>query len=134
YGELPNWPASNVIGHAGKLVVGTARRRRVAALAGRVHAYEGHPLSTVVFATRVMGRLGVRELVVTNAAGGVNTGFGRGALMVIDDPINLMGANPLTGENDDRFGPRFPDMTEVCSRRLRPIADEAAAARGLSVT
>ena len=133
YGELPDWPVSKVVGHAGKLVIGSVAGRRVAALAGRAHAYEGHPLSTVVFATRVMGRLGVRELVLTNAAGGVNTGFGRGALMVIDDHINLMGANPLTGDNDDRFGPRFPDMTEVYSKRLRRIADEAAAAKGLSV-
>jgi purine-nucleoside phosphorylase len=131
YGELPDWPASNVVGHAGRLVVGTVADRRVAALAGRVHLYEGHPLGTVVFATRVMGRLGVKELVVTNAAGGVNTAFGRGALMVIDDHINLMGANPLMGDNDDRFGPRFPDMTEVYSKRLRRLADEAAAARGL---
>jgi purine-nucleoside phosphorylase len=133
YGELPNWPASKVIGHAGKLVVGSVAGRGVAALAGRVHSYEGHPLSTVVFATRVVGRLGVRELILTNAAGGVNTGFGRGALMVIDDHINLMGANPLMGENDERFGARFPDMTEVYSTRLRRIADEAAAARGLRV-
>jgi purine-nucleoside phosphorylase len=133
YGDLPNWPVSNVVGHAGKLVVGTVKGRRVAALAGRVHAYEGHPLDTVVFAARTIGRLGVKELVVTNAAGGVNTAFGRGALMVIDDHINLMGANPLTGPNDERFGPRFPDMTEVYSKRLRRIADAAAAAKGLSV-
>jgi purine-nucleoside phosphorylase len=133
YGELPDWPASNVAGHAGRLVVGTVADRRVAALAGRVHLYEGHPLGAVVFATRVMGRLGVKELVVTNAAGGVNTAFGRGALMVIEDHINLMGANPLMGDNDDRFGPRFPDMTEVYSKRLRRLADEAAAAKGLSV-
>ena len=133
YGELPNWPASTVVGHPGRLVIGTVAGKRIAALAGRVHAYEGHPLSTVAFATRVMGRLGVRQLVLTNAAGGVNTGFARGALMIIDDHINLLGANPLAGENDERFGPRFPDMTEVYSTRLRRIADEAAAAKGLSV-
>jgi purine-nucleoside phosphorylase len=133
YGDLPNWPVSKVVGHPGKLVVGTVTGRRVAALAGRIHAYEGHALSTVVFATRVMGRLGVKELVVTNAAGGVNTALGRGALMVIEDHINLMGANPLMGQNDERFGPRFPDMTEVYSKRLRRIADEAAAAKGLTV-
>ncbi len=133
YGELPNWPASTVVGHSGRLVIGTVAGKRIAALAGRVHAYEGHPLSTVAFATRVMGRLGVRQLVLTNAAGGVNTGFARGALMIIDDHINLLGANPLAGENDERFGPRFPDMTEVYSTRLRRIADEAAAAKGLSV-
>lgn len=134
YAELPNWPASKVVGHAGRLVIGTVAGKRVAALAGRVHAYEGHPLGTVAFAARVMGRLGVKELVLTNAAGGVNTGFTRGALMIIDDHINLIGANPLAGENDDRFGPRFPDMTEVYSKRLRRIADEAAVAKGLAVT
>jgi len=134
YSDLPNWPASTVAGHSGRLVIGTVAGTRVAALAGRVHAYEGHPLSTVAFATRVMGRLGVKQLVLTNAAGGVNTGFARGALMIIDDHINLLGANPLAGENDERFGPRFPDMTEVYSKRLRRIADEAAAAKGLPVT
>ena len=134
YSDLPNWPASTVVGHSGRLVIGTVAGRRVAALAGRVHAYEGHPLSTVAFATRVMGRFGVKQLVLTNAAGGVNTGFARGALMIIDDHINLLGANPLAGENDERFGPRFPDMTEVYSKRLRRIADEAAAAKGLPVT
>ncbi len=133
YAELPNWPASTVIGHPGRLVIGLSAGRRVAALAGRVHAYEGHSPDAVAFATRVMGRLGVKRLVLTNAAGGVNTAFSRGALMIIDDHINLLGANPLAGENDDRFGPRFPDMTEVYSTRLRRIADEVAAARGLSV-
>ncbi len=134
YAELPHWPVSTVVGHPGRLVVGTSDGKRVAALAGRVHAYEGHPPDAVAFATRVLGRLGVQQLVLTNAAGGVNTGFSRGALMIIDDHINLLGANPLAGENDDRFGPRFPDMTEVYSMRLRRIADEAAAAKGLSVT
>ncbi len=134
YAELPHWPVSTVVGHPGRLIVGTFAGKRVAALVGRVHAYEGHPPDAVAFATRVMGRLGVQQLVLTNAAGGVNTGLSRGALMIIDDHINLLGANPLAGENDDRFGPRFPDMTEVYSTRLRGIADEAAAARGLSVT
>ena len=133
YGELPHWPASAVVGHAGKLVVGSVAGRRVAVLAGRAHAYEGHSLGTVVFGTRVMGRLGIKELIVTNAAGGVNTSFARGALMVIDDHINLLGANPLSGENDERFGTRFPDMTEVYSTRLRRIADAAAAAKGISL-
>ena len=133
YGELPNWPASTVVGHPGRLVIGTSAGKRVAALAGRVHAYEGHPPGAVAFATRVMGRLGVQQLVLTNAAAGVNTGFSRGALMIIDDHINLFGANPLAGENDERFGPRFPEMTEVYSKHLRHIADEAAAAKGLSV-
>jgi len=131
YGDLPHWPASRVIGHEGKLVVGRVAGRRVAALAGRVHAYEGHDLQTVTFAVRTLGLLGVRTLILTNAAGGVNTGFSQGALMVIDDHINLMGQNPLAGPNDERFGERFPDMTEVYSPRLRAIADRAGKAINL---
>jgi purine-nucleoside phosphorylase len=133
YAELPHWPVSRVVGHEGRLVVGQVGRVRVAALSGRVHFYEGHDLSTVVFATRVMGRLGVRQLILTNAAGGINTSFAAGALMVIDDHINLLGSNPLVGANDDRFGTRFPDMSEVYSRRLRGIADDAARAAGVAV-
>ena len=134
YAELPHWPVSNVVGHAGRLVIGRVAGRQVAALAGRAHFYEGHDLSTVVFATRVIGRLGVREIILTNAAGGINTGFASGALMVIDDHISLLGSNPLLGPNDERFGPRFPDMSEVYSKRLRTIADEAARARGIPVS
>ena len=133
YTELPHWPASRVIGHEGKLVVGTTRGRRIIALAGRCHLYEGHGARTVTFAVRVLGLLGVRTLIVTNAAGGINTGFSQGALMVIDDHVNLMGTNPLAGENDDRFGPRFPDMTEVYSSRLRGIADRVGQANGLKL-
>jgi purine-nucleoside phosphorylase len=133
YAELPHWPPSSVIGHSGKLVIGTVAGKRIAALSGRVHFYEGFDLQTVVFATRVMGRLGVRRLILTNAAGGINTAFASGALMIIDDHINMLGSNPLIGANDDRFGPRFPDMTEVYSRRLRGIADDVARARGIPV-
>ena len=131
YGTLPHWPVSRVVGHDGQLVVGTSRGRRIAALAGRVHLYEGHDARTVTFAVRVLGLLGVKTLILTNAAGGINTAFGQGALMVIDDHVNLTGANPLVGENEDRFGARFPDMTEVYSARLRGIADEAGRALGL---
>ena len=133
YGEIPHWPASAVIGHAGKLVVGTLAGKRVAALSGRAHFYEGHDLRTVTFATRVMWLLGVKTLILTNAAGGINTAFKPGTLMVIDDHINLLGSNPLVGPNDDRFGFRFPDMTEVYSARLRGIADAAAQARDVFV-
>ncbi len=133
YAELPNWPLSTVVGHPGRLVIGTCGGKRVAALAGRVHAYEGYPSAVVAFATRVLARLGVTQVILTNAAGGVNTTFSRGTLMIIDDHLNLLGANPLTGPHDDRFGLRFPDMTEVYSARLRGIADEAAVAKGLSV-
>ena len=125
YDQLPHWPVSKVIGHDGKLTVGTVKGRRIAALAGRSHLYEGHDVGTVTFSVRVLGLLGVKTLILTNAAGGVNTGFSQGALMFIDDHINLMGANPLAGPNEDRFGPRFPDMTEVYSPRLRKIADQA---------
>jgi len=131
YRELPHWPASRIIGHDGKLVVGTSGGGMIAALAGRVHLYEGHDARTVTFAIRALGLLGVKTLILTNAAGGVNTGFAKGALMVIDDHINLMGANPLVGDNDDRFGPRFPDMTEIYSSRLRGIADRAGKAINL---
>lgn len=131
YDTIPGWPRSTVVGHAGKLVAGTVRGRRVAVLSGRAHFYEGHPMATVVFATRVMAALGVRILLLTNAAGGINTSFAQGVLMVMDDHLNLMGTNPLVGPNEDRFGARFPDMTEVYSRRLRGIADQVAAAIGL---
>jgi purine-nucleoside phosphorylase len=134
YGDLPHWPKSNVIGHDGKLVVGKSHGRLVAALAGRVHLYEGRDAQTVTFAVRALGLLGVRMLILTNAAGGVNTSFSQGALMVIDDHINLTGANPLTGPNEDRFGPRFPDLTEVYSSRLRAIADQAGNAVGLRLS
>jgi purine-nucleoside phosphorylase len=131
--DIPNWPASAVIGHAGTLVVGTLGGKRILALSGRVHFYEGHDLRTVTFATRVVGALGIRTLILTNAAGGINLTFKPGTLMVMDDHINLMGSNPLVGANDDRFGPRFPDMSEVYSRRLRQIADATAQARGLAI-
>ena len=133
YGDIPNWPASAVIGHAGKLVMGTLGGKRVAALSGRAHFYEGHDLLTVTFATRVMWMMGIKTLILTNAAGGINTSFQPGTLMIIDDHINLLGSNPLVGPNDDRFGFRFPDMTEVYSKRLRGLADAAAAARGVRV-
>jgi purine-nucleoside phosphorylase len=133
YETIPHWPASRVIGHAGRLVAGTAKGRRVLALSGRAHFYEGHDLGTVTFATRVLGRLGVNTLFLTNAAGGINVKFGSGALMVIDDHINLQGTNPLIGPNDDRFGRRFPDMSEIYSKRLRGLADTAAKAIPLAI-
>ena len=119
YAELPHWPASKVIGHEGKLVIGMLGGKRVAALSGRAHFYEGHDLRTVTFATRAIARLGVKALILTNAAGGINTNLKPGTLMVMDDHINLLGSNPLVGPNEDAFGPRFPDMSEVYSKRLR---------------
>jgi purine-nucleoside phosphorylase len=133
YADIPHWPQSSVIGHAGRLVAGTVQVRHVLALSGRAHFYEGHDLRTVTFAVRVLGRLGIRTLLLTNAAGGINTRFTKGALMVIDDHINFLGSNPLVGPNEDRFGVRFPDMSEVYSQRLRAIADDAARRIGLPV-
>lgn len=133
YGEIPEWPATGVAGHDGRLGIGTVAGRRVAVLSGRAHLYEGHGVDRVVFATRVMARLGVKTLILTNAAGGINPAFGKGALMVIDDHINFLGRNPLTGPNDERFGVRFPDMTEVYAKRLRDLADEVARERGVPV-
>lgn len=133
YSEIPYWPASNVIGHEGRLVLGEVAGRRIAALSGRAHFYEGHDLRTVTFAIRVLGVLGVKTLILTNAAGGINSRFSPGDLMVIDDHINLLGGNPLTGPNDERFGVRFPDLTHVYSPRLRRLADQAAAAQGLTL-
>lgn len=133
YGDIPHWPVTRVAGHAGRLVSGAHAGRRVLALAGRVHFYEGHDMATVTFATRVLGTLGVRHLILTNAAGGINAALEPGTLMLIDDHINLLGTNPLVGANEDRFGPRFPDMSEVYSARLRRLAAEAGAALDIPV-
>ena len=133
YAALPNWPATAVVGHAGTLTVGTLSGRTVAALGGRVHFYEGHDMATVTFATRVLATMGIRRLILTNAAGGINLDFKPGTLMVMDDHINLMGTNPLVGPNEERFGPRFPDMSEVYSSRLRGLADRAAGEIGLTL-
>jgi purine-nucleoside phosphorylase len=133
YKAIPHWPVSRVIGHSGRIVIGSSGGQRVLALAGRAHAYEGHDAGAVTFAVRVLGRLGVKTLILTNASGGINPRFTRGALMIIDDHINFTGANPLVGPNEDRFGGRFPDMSEVYSSRLRQIAHESAAAMGLTL-
>ena len=131
YGELPHWPVAQVEGHAGRVVAGMLRGRPVVALAGRSHFYEGIGVAAVTFAVRVLAVLGVRVLVLTNAAGGINSAFAPGSLMVIDDHINLMGTNPLAGPHDPRFGARFPDMSEVYSVRLRTIAANAARSTGI---
>lgn len=133
YPDLPHWPASHVIGHEGKLVIGTLAGKRVAALSGRAHFYEGHDLRTVTFAARVIARLGVNALILTNAAGGINTNLKPGTLMVMDDHINLLGSNPLVGANEDAFGARFPDMSEVYSKRLRGLADQVAREQRLNL-
>lgn len=133
YTDIPHWPAATVVGHAGTLVAGRSGSTPILALAGRAHFYEGHPMSVVTFATRVLGLLGVRHLLLTNAAGGINTKFASGALMLIEDHLNFMGTNPLVGPNDARLGARFPDMSEVYSRRLRDLATSVAADMGMSL-
>src|SRR5213079_2389669 len=125
YDEIPGFAHATVEGHAGRLVIGKAGNVAVAAMQGRFHFYEGYSLEEVTFPIRVLKLLGVNTLMLTNAAGSLNTELTPGSLMVISDHINLMGANPLIGPNDDRFGPRFPDMSEVYSTRLRRLADEA---------
>jgi purine-nucleoside phosphorylase len=126
YAEIPGWPMSTAEGHAGKLVIGSCGPATVAVMAGRVHLYEGYTPAQVTFGIRVLARLGVRTLVLTNAAGGINPGFARGALVLIADHINLQGANPLAGPNDDSLGPRFPDMSEAYPADLRRTAREVA--------
>jgi len=127
YAEIPGWPCSTAVGHAGKLVLGLLGRLSLAVMAGRAHLYEGYSPAEVTYGVRVLGTLGVRAIVFTNAAGGINTALGPGCLVLIADHINLQGLNPLRGPNDDRLGPRFPDMSGVYSKEYRRIAQQAAA-------
>ena len=131
YSEIPAFPKSTAIGHAGQLVIGKADGVAVAAMQGRVHLYEGYSAQEVTFPVRVFGRMGIRAVILTNAAGGINLTFSQGALVLIRDHINLQGANPLVGANDDRFGPRFPDMTHAYSKDYRAMASEEAAKLGI---
>jgi purine-nucleoside phosphorylase len=126
YAEIPGWPGSTAVGHAGKLVIGKLGELAVAVMAGRAHLYEGYTPAQVTFGVRVLGRLGVRSMVFTNAAGGIDLTLEQGGLVLISDHINLQGVNPLTGPNDDSLGPRFPDMSEAYSRAYREAAKEVA--------
>ena len=126
YSDIPGWPGSTAVGHAGKLVIGKLGDTQVAVMAGRAHLYEGYTPAQVTFGVRVLGSLGVRSMVFTNAAGGINLALERGGLVLISDHINLQGVNPLTGPNDDTLGPRFPDMSEAYSRAYRDAAKEVA--------
>lgn len=131
YCEIPHFPSSTVSGHAGNLVLGNAEGIPAVALQGRIHLYEGYSITEVAYPARVLGCLGIRRLLVTNAAGGINPEFRPGDLMLITDHINLMGANPLVGINLEELGPRFPDMSEAYSSALREIAQEGARAKGI---
>ncbi len=126
YKDIPHFPVSTAIGHAGRLVIGLCGKTPVAVMQGRVHFYEGYSLQQVVFPTRVLGAFGLSSIIYTNAAGGIKKSFKMQGMMLMRDHINMMGANPLTGKNDDRFGLRFPDMTEAYSKRLRALAKREA--------
>jgi purine-nucleoside phosphorylase len=134
YSEIPGWPVSTAVGHAGKLVIGELEGIGVAVMAGRAHLYEGNSPAQSVYGVRVLGALGVRSMVFTNAAGGINLAYQRGGLVLITDHINLQGCNPLVGPNDDSLGPRFPDMSEAYSRAYLEIARQVAADLGITVS
>lgn len=131
YSEIPNFPVSTVEGHSGNLIFGTLGTKRVLAMQGRFHYYEGYDMKQVTFPVRVMKQLGIDTLFVSNAAGGMNKEFRVGDIMVITDHINLFPENPLRGKNYDELGPRFPAMTEAYDQRLIAIADDIAAEKGI---
>lgn len=131
FSQIPDFPQPTVEGHAGAFVVGSCQGKTVIALQGRIHYYEGHPQQVITIPVRVMALLGVRKLVLTNAAGGVNLNFYPGDLMLISDHINFSGNNPLIGQNLSDFGPRFPDLSDVYSQRLRRIILDKAAHSGI---
>ena len=133
YADIPQWPASTAIGHAGKLVFGDLGGVPTVVMSGRNHLYEGYTAKQVVLGVRAMAGLGIEALVVTNAAGGINLAYTRGALVLISDHINLQGTNPLIGPNDDSLGPRFPDMSEAYSLRLRAVAQSVARELGFTM-
>jgi purine-nucleoside phosphorylase len=132
YEKIPGFPRSTAIGHAGRLVIGKIENIAVAAMQGRVHFYEGYTAQQVAFPMRVLGRLGIRSAILTNAAGGINKEYKQGALVVISDHLNLQGINPLIGPNDERFGPRFPDMTQAYWKPYREIALAEATKLGIA--
>lgn len=134
YHEIPGWPGSTAAGHAGKLILGRLGDLPMAVMAGRAHLYEGYSPAQVTYGVRVLGSLGVQAMVFTNAAGGINLALERGGLVLISDHINLQGTNPLTGQNDDSLGPRFPDMSEAYSKEFRNAAKRVAAELCIPIT
>ena len=133
YTDIPGWPRSTAVGHSGELVFGEISGIPAVVMAGRAHMYEGYSAARAAFGVRVLGLLGVKSLVLTNAAGGINFEYGRGALVTISDHINLLGSNPLSGANDEDLGPRFPDMTEAYSVRYREVAGTVADQLGIEL-
>lgn len=133
YSEIPHFPLSTVPGHSGRLIIGAVRGTPVAVMQGRVHAYEGYSSAEVTFPVRVLGGLGVSALILTNAAGGIRLDLEQGQLVLLSDHINFTGRNPVSGPNDDRLGPRFFDMSEAYSQRLRQLAHDAAKLEGFKL-
>ena len=133
YADIPGWPQSTAVGHAGKLVIGSLDGLEIAVLAGRSHFYEGYTPAQVTTGVRVLAQLGVKSVVFTNAAGGINLSYQQGGLVLISDHINLQGMNPLIGPNDDTCGPRFPDMSDAYCAAYRTIARQAASEFGIEL-
>jgi purine-nucleoside phosphorylase len=133
YEKIPHFARSTVTGHKGDLILGTLEGRRVVAMEGRFHAYEGYSMEQITFPVRVMRALGAQQLIVSNACGGLNPKYAKGDVMLIDDHINLMGSNPLIGPNDDALGPRFPDMCRPYDPELLKVAEEVAKTEGIKV-
>lgn len=133
YADIPGWPHSTAIGHAGRLVIGSLDGIEVAVLSGRAHLYEGYSPAQVTVGVRVLGALGVKSIVFTNAAGGVNRSYQQGGLVLISDHINLQGVNPLIGPNDETLGPRFPDMSDAYAADFREIAREVGRELGVDL-
>jgi purine-nucleoside phosphorylase len=133
YETIPHYPRSTAIGHAGRMVIGKLGDVTVAAMQGRVHQYEGYTARQAAFPVRVFGLMGLKSIILTNAAGGINKNYGQGALVLMSDHINLQAANPLIGPNDDRFGLRFHDMSDAYSKRYREIAKEEGTRLGIQL-
>ncbi len=133
YADIPHFKSVKIKGHAGKLVLAEISGRSIAILQGRFHYYEGHDIRDTVFPVRLLGKLGIKKLIITNAAGGLNPDFTPGNLMIIRDHINMMGSNPLVGENDDRIGTRFPDMSHVYSKSMAAITEKHMEALNIPV-
>lgn len=133
YTEIPGFPVSTVKGHDGKLIFGKINSKEVCVMKGRIHYYEGYDIKEVVYPIEVLAGLGIKTLILTNAAGGVNTDFEPADLMIINDHINLMGKNPLIGPNDEDLGPRFPDMTDLYNKDLIEVAEKSAKKLGIDI-
>src|SRR6202171_2249461 len=133
YAKIPNFPKSTAIGHAGRLVIGNVGDIPVVGMQGRVHLYEGYSPKEVAFPIRVFARMGIKAVILTNAAGGINRNYTQGCLVALRDHANLQGVNPLTGPNDERFGVRFPDMTQAYDREFHAFVNEEAKKLGLNI-